>query len=349
MTAVHPSEQLPVQRDPANQTVVAIDGGNSKTDIVLLRGDGTVLRRGRSGPFVPHMVGAVAAVDSLTDGVSAVLAAEGLESADHIAAYLANADLPSEEDAIRAALVARGWAARVVVDNDTLALLRAGTRSPDAVAVVCGAGINCVGVAANGGRVRYPALGRITGDWGGGLGLAKEVLWSTSRHEDGRGRPTDLTEAVARHFGMTTAVAVAEAVHLGEITDVQMHEIVPILFDTAAAGDPVAAAIVQRQASEIVLLATVTLDRLGLMESPADVVLGGGILRSGHPILLSEVLEGLAREVPQARPIVLTTPPVVGAALLGIEQVWSEVDPPARDAALQALSAQIEKEYEDEP
>ena len=51
-------------------------------------------------------------------------------------------------------------------------MLRTGTDRGFGVAVVCGAGINCVGIGPDGRQVRFPALGRITGDWGGGLGLA---------------------------------------------------------------------------------------------------------------------------------------------------------------------------------
>lgn len=325
----------------AVRTIVAIDGGNSKTDLVLLRSDGTVLSRARSGPFLPHLIGADAAVDSLDAALGALLGYAGLARADHIAAYLANADLAVEEDAIRVAIRTKGWAGAVVVENDTLALLRAGTRSPDAVAVVCGAGINCVGVAADGARVRYPALGRITGDWGGGLGLAKEVLWSASRHEDGRGPATALTRAVAAHFGRPTAVAVAEAMHLRELDHDRMHELVPVLLDVAAAGDEVARGIVHRQADEIVLLATVTLRRLGLLDRPADIVLGGGILTSAHPVLLDDVRAGLARDAPFGRPVIVETAPVVGAALHGIEQVREGEDPRAVEDALERARAQI--------
>ena len=322
---------------PSARTIIAIDGGNSKTDIVLLSGDGTVLHRTRSGPFTPHMIGAVAAVDSLTAAMNDVLQRTNSGTVDHIAAYLANADLPVHEQDIRTALLQRGWAKAVVVENDTLALLRAGTRSADAVAVVCGAGFNCVGVSASGERVRYPALGRITGDWGGGLGLAKEVLWHTSRHEDGRGSPTALTAAVAAHFSLPTAVAVSEAMHLRDIDYDRMHELVPVLFTVAEAGDSIAAAMVQRQAEEIVLLAIVTLRRLGLLDRPADVVLGGGILASARPILLDAVIDGIAREAPHARVVMFDGIPVVGAALLGLEQAWAGSETAGRDLALARL------------
>ena len=322
---------------PTAQTIIAIDGGNSKTDIVLLSGNGTVLHQARSGPFAPHKIGAVAAVDSLTEAVEDVLARTSSGTVDHIAAYLANADLPVDEQDIRAAIVAKGWATEVVVGNDTFALLRAGTRSADAVALVCGGGINCVGVSAAGNLVRYPALGRITGDWGGGIGLAKEVLWHTSRHEDGRGAPTALTTAVADHFSLPTAVAVAEAMHLRAIDYDRMHELVPILFTVAESGDVIAAGIVQRQAEEIVVLVIVTLRRLGLLDRPADVVLGGGILASARPILLDVVMNGIAEQAPLARILMFDGNPVVGAALLGLELAWVGSDTAERDRALARL------------
>ena len=74
------------------------------------------------------------------------------------------------------------------VGNDTLAVLRAGTERGWGVAVVCGAGINCVGVAPDGRSVRFPALGRITGDWGGGYDVGLEALYVAARGEDGRAR-----------------------------------------------------------------------------------------------------------------------------------------------------------------
>ena len=55
-------------------------------------------------------------------------------------------DLPSEVATFAGALARRSWSgATTVVDNDLYALLRSGTSEPDAVAVVCGTGINALG------------------------------------------------------------------------------------------------------------------------------------------------------------------------------------------------------------
>ncbi len=121
---------------------------------------------------------------------------------------------------------------------------------------------------------------------------------------------------------------------MGEIDYDRMHELIPVLFTVAEGGDAVATAIVRRQADEIVLLACVTLRRLGLLEAPADVVLGGGILGSARRILLNPVIAGIAQQAPQARIVMFDGIPVVGAALLGLEQAWAGSDTAERDAAL---------------
>jgi N-acetylglucosamine kinase-like BadF-type ATPase len=66
------------------------------------------------------------------------------------------------------------------VENDSFALLRAGTADANAVAVVCGAGINCVGTRADGKTSRFLSLGKISGDWGGGNQLGYDTLWHGS-------------------------------------------------------------------------------------------------------------------------------------------------------------------------
>ena len=81
---------------------------------------------------------------------------------------MAGVDFPAEEEVLQERIASLGWAEATSVANDTFAVLRAGTESGWGVAIVCGAGINCVGVAPDGRHVRFAALGELSGDWGGG-------------------------------------------------------------------------------------------------------------------------------------------------------------------------------------
>jgi N-acetylglucosamine kinase-like BadF-type ATPase len=301
--------------------ILAIDAGNSKTDVCVVSADGELLGSARGGPFRPHRVGADAAVASIAPAVAEALSRAGSVEVRHVAACLANVDLPVEHEAIEAAVAAAGWAPSYDVVNDTFALLRAGLDSSRGVAVVCGAGINCTGVLADGTTVRFAAVGHISGDWGGGGHLWQEAMWWAARAEDGRGPDTTLRTALPRHVGLDSMAALIEAVHVGALPEERCMELTPLLFSVAESGDEVAAGVVRRQAEEVVALAATAIRRLGALDSPVDVVLGGGVLAARHPLLMDEIARLLADAAPLAVARVVEAPPIVGAALLGLDRI----------------------------
>jgi N-acetylglucosamine kinase-like BadF-type ATPase len=308
--------------------VLAVDGGNSKTDLALVGIDGAVLALATGPQSSPHHVG--------LDGCLAVLERLLEEAApgEHPAAavghlLLAGADLEEEEAALQAAVAARGWAARATVGNDTFAILRAGTDRGWGIAVTCGAGINCVGVAPDGRHARFPALGAITGDWGGGYDVGLAALSAAARSEDGRGPATSLQHAVPAAFGVATPRELAESIHLGRIPLRDVVDLAPVVL-AESERDDVAAGIVDQLAGEVVAFVRVAATRLGLLDAPVEVLLGGGMLRPGHARLHAGIEEGLAEVGSGFFPRVVSAPPIVGAALLGLDELGAGLDAQAR-------------------
>jgi N-acetylglucosamine kinase-like BadF-type ATPase len=305
--------------------VLAVDAGNSKTDVAVVSAEGEVLGSARGPGFLPHIVGAAAAVEGLQPLVESAAADAGLaettEMVRHVSACLANADFPLEQRLLEESVASRGWGATSAVFNDTYALLRAGLDEPHGVAVICGAGVNCTGHRRGGGEVRFAAVGHISGDWGGGGFLWTEAMWWAARAADGRGPETALSEVLPAHFGLPSMGSLIEAVHLGHLTPDRCGEMTPLLFDVAARSDRVATDIVRRQADEVAVLAVAALTRLRLLDEPTPVVLGGGVLTAGHRLLLDGIAESLAVSAPLASARVVATPLVVGAALLGLDHV----------------------------
>lgn len=292
--------------------LLAVDGGNSKTDVRLIRTDGTEVRRAVGGPFRPQALGVPAAMAVLDELVSELLPAETQTTAGAaprvygIAAFLAGADLPEEMAALHGEIEARAWAHEVYVANDTFAVLYAGSPRHQAVAVVCGTGINCVAVAPDGRIATFPALGWASGDWGGGGDLGRAALWWAVRAEDGRGPATALLDAVTSHFGRPTALDVVLAIHRGQESDRRLAGLAPAVFAAADAGDEAARLLVDLLGDEIAAMAAAAARRLDLKHPP--VLLGGSVAAAGHARLLNRV----AARAPG--PIsVVTDPPVVGA------------------------------------
>jgi N-acetylglucosamine kinase-like BadF-type ATPase len=302
--------------------VLAVDGGNSKTDVALVAHDGTLLGYARGSGSNHQVIGLDAAVEVLNDCVSAAAGEAGIAGrrvAQLGAFYLAGADYPAEVQMLRGRVSNRGWVSDLDLDNDGFALLRAGTQAPNRIGVVCGAGINCVGESARGGRFQFPAVGAISGDWGGGAALGMEALFLAVRAEDGRGEETVLSEAVREHFRTASVAEVTEALHFGRLPMARIHELAPVLLWVAGAGDRIALSVVQRLAQEVFLMVRVAMDRLGLRNESTAVVLGGGVLAARQPQLLDEVSRRISGYAPGTSVQVAQHPPVVGAALLGLD------------------------------
>ena len=305
--------------------MLAVDGGGSKIDVALVARDGSVLGGARvlppdgNGRDPSHSAPVVEAVD-------AALRDAGLDRGRRPVARvgvfcLAGADLPADDRRIRRWLRQLDLTAETLLRNDTFAVLRAGTDRTWGVGVVCGFGTNCSAVAPGGRTFRLPALGWIAGDWGGGSDIGEAALWHAMRSEDGRGERTQLATIVPAHFGLRRPRQLMEAMYFGKISTGRVAELPPHVFAAADEGDGVARSIVERQADEIVSMAGTAIRRLRMTRLDVHVVLGGGIFRNAYTPFFERIEDGLCRIAPAAAVKILASPPVVGAALLGLDRL----------------------------
>ncbi len=328
--------------------VLAVDGGGSKIDVALVRRDGQVVgaTRVRLGDLdhstwlvqpqigERHLVPVGAAIAEAAR--QAGRRPDGLPVAEVGVFCLAGADLPSDERRLLAWVSGSGWAERPEVRNDTFAVLRTGTDRTWGVAVVCGYGTNCTAVAPDGRVTRFPAIGQLSGDWGGGSEIGGLAAWHAVRSEDGRGPKTVLQQVVPAHFGLRRPRQLTEAMYFQRIDVERLSELPPIVFEAAMNGDAVARGIVDRQADEIVTMAGTAIRRLRMTRLDVQVVLGGGIFRNRDEAFFERIRDGLGRVAPASTIVPLTAPPVVGAALIGLDVVASR--PAARRRLRAALT-----------
>jgi N-acetylglucosamine kinase-like BadF-type ATPase len=171
--------------------VLAVDGGNSKTDVALVAEDGGLLAAVH-GPTSSHQaVGVDVGMERLASLVAEAHAQAGAgapERADVGVYCLAGADTPGDVRLLTARLATRGFARTDLLRNDSFAALRAGTDRGWGVVVICGHGVNAAGVAPNGRTARLDALGEISGDWGGGTDVGWQGVAAAVRARDRRRR-----------------------------------------------------------------------------------------------------------------------------------------------------------------
>jgi N-acetylglucosamine kinase-like BadF-type ATPase len=308
--------------------ILGVDGGNSKTDLVLADREGRLLSQVR-GPTISHqqvpIAEAMVRLDALVDRAlaDAGMAPGQRPVADVAAMCLAGADHASEVHLLTRSIGALGLAPELIVRNDTFAPLRAGSDRSWGVGVICGAGINAVGVAPDGRVARFAALGQISGDRAGGDELGWGALGAAVRARDGRGPRTVLERTVPAFFGLRTPAAVTVALYRGEITDAQVRDLAPLVFEALLGGDAAALDIANAMADEVVAFITAAIRRLHLTRMDVPVVLAGSVLRHSPEVILARIRAGVHHVAPRADVTVLAIAPVIGSMLLGLDRLGS--------------------------
>lgn len=302
--------------------IVGIDGGGTKTDVVVATLAGEVVGTARGGCANWEVVGVDAVTDELRAVTGAALEAAGTGAAQVTAATfsLAGFDWPSDEARLTPVLAAVGLSGTVTLTNDSFAALRAGCAEGIGIVSVAGTGGVCAGRNRAGVSARTMAIA--LGEGAGAGSLVRAALDAVASAHHRSGPPTALTERLLAATGTPDAAAAFEALSRGEARlDAGFATEVTAAAD---AGDEVAgsvcAAVGTQHGSDVVGLAR----RLDLLDDTFDLVLAGSVHTCGQRHLRQSFLEAVHHHVPGARPVPLTTPPVAGAVLLAIESTGAD-------------------------
>ncbi len=301
--------------------VLGVDGGGSKTHALVVDETGRVCGFGEGGGSNYQVCGIQSAMGAVGQAVRDALDESGLSPDEvEIGCFcMAGADFPEDYAILQEGLEGLALARSAVIKCDTMAALRAGLTRPWGVVVICGYGFNAAGRGKDGREETFPAVGWISGDWGCGGDLSREIIRAVMRAWDGRGMPTRLTGLVLDAMQSSSEEALLMSLYRREVDEQAVLGLVPLLFEAAVDGDEVAARLIVASGRELGSSANVIIRRLGLEEEDVEVVLAGGVFKGKGSLLLDTIAEAVHQQAPRARLVPLKHAPVFGAALLALE------------------------------
>jgi N-acetylglucosamine kinase-like BadF-type ATPase len=309
----------------ATRLYVGVDGGGSKTRALVGDAAGLVLGIGESRSSNPKAVGFDAATAAILAATSEALERAAVRG-PVAAAALGLAGLDREED--RARIL--GWLEReglahknAVVQDTSIVLLAAGsTRGEQAgdvatdegIALICGTGAVCHGIARGGVHVRAGGWGYLLGDEGSGYDVALRALRLATQTADGRADARGVLDAALAHFGCARAEDLLASVYADEVTRSTIAALAARVVSIAEAGDPHACALVRSVAADAAGLLVAVAARLG--DRPGPIAFAGGLL-TGSTVYRDAVVAAAAqRGVANAHLAVVVRDPAEGALAL---------------------------------
>ena len=301
-------------RKPDN-LYLGVDGGGTKTLVVLLDEDNNVVAEGLSGASNPMRVGIEKAVTNISEAINIACDTSNRNITDIVSAALGLAGVRREDFRLRIReRIARHLRINLVeVVTDADIALYGATKDKDGLVVIAGTGSICLGKNERGEKAFAGGWGPLAGDEGGGAGIARLALQAVAKASDGRGSPTILSEKAIEYFRAGKPEDLVAAIYAPQIDNLKIAGFARLVIESAVAGDNVALEILTEAGHELGNAAAAVIRQLKLERRKFPIAKVGSIFRAGE-IIAAPLLETVHRVAPKAYLIEPLAPPAVAAA-----------------------------------
>lgn len=314
--------------EPIERTavVLGLDGGGTKTEVLIADLVGTILASHVGGPTNLAAISELVATDNLEAALSAAF--KGLRHVEVQQAVFGVAGIDAASDLVQFHRLADPLLASFGVHhfqlfNDSEIALANGTMAAEAMIVISGTGSIAYGHNANGVEVRAGGMDFLLADEGSGYWIGCKVLQAVVRADDGRGQPTALTPLVLKHFGISAVEGLKEKVYQPLLSKMEIAELAKIWEVALKQDDEVAKEILALVVDELVMLVQAVARALGFSTGSFDLVLAGSIAQLG--VVVPPLRARLLEQYPQIKIIVPETTPAHGAVKLALKAIESQV------------------------
>ena len=281
----------------AAPALLAVDGGGTKTEFVLISPDGNLLHRLVLSGSNPNSVSREGSFRILCQGIDRMLQLD--YSILSIFIGCAGMAAGGNGEAITDSLRKQYPGIKLCCSSDICNIIACAKDSDNAIAVICGTG-SVVYSTSQGKMIRTGGGGWLIDPIGSGFGIGRAALLAALEHKDGTGQATSLTKAVEQKLGGTVWD------NIRGICDSDPNSVAafaPMVVECWQSGDPVATHIIEEHTDRLAQLIRCAKKKSPMAE---DLILGGSLLTKCVPfrkLLISKLPKGVKPQTTQYPPI----------------------------------------------
>lgn len=258
----------------------AVDGGGTKTAIVVVDAAGNEIARATAGTSNAAVIGHDRAGATLRELITSTVSSAGADlPLQSLWCGLSGSDRPEDHRRLRPLL--EDLATDIRMTNDA-ELAMGGLPDEVGVAMVSGTGSVAFGRNAKGTKARAGGWGHIFGDEGSGYDMARQALRAFSAEADGYGDRTTLTPRLMEYWDLTDPWTIINRVYDPGTSKGDLAKLSHLVVEEAARGDGIAQAIIARTAEDLARFGKAVARRLALGPD-LSLALVGGMLNHVEP------------------------------------------------------------------
>lgn len=287
---------------------MGIDGGGTKTDIVLADLRGTIIKKVKAGPASLRNTGIEKSCENILKGIDKLSEVDGEIVSTFVGFPALQEEYSNRKEHIEDCLD-KEISGDVKIGSDQLVAFKSGTESDKGIVVIAGTGGVVRGF--NGEKSEKVSGWGYLADEGSAFWVGLKAYRKITKQLDGRGEKTLITEIVFKEWDLEDGNELNKRIYKNPIESLPE---LSIMVDYAQrGGDKIATRILEEAANEIFEGVELVAKKLNLHQFP--LILVGGMFKSGF-------LEGeLSKKIKDKDKINIIRPendPVFGAVKLAI-------------------------------
>ena len=316
---------MSLAQSPKASILIGIDGGGTKTEGLLITGEGRVLAQASVGSLNVQRTRPATFASRLRMLFHKLFTQAGIAPNKVAVLCLGLAGAGREEDqtAAQKRVQALDLAEQVIVTSDGLVALEGAFAGGPGVIVSAGTGSIALGKNAEGRVARSGGWGYLLGDEGSAFDIARQAITASLMALDGRGSPTLLAERIKSQLGLQRLDQIVHKVYVERMRPDALARLAPLVFEAAQEGDRVAAELIEAAGHELGRLALAVCHQLNMMSDVRLCLIGG---LSAHRSVLLPQMKTVLREISHLTVQSPRFSPVQGATLWALQSAGVRID-----------------------
>ena len=307
--------------------VIGVDGGGTKTDVILVSHEGSIIGRILGSSTNYQAVGGEKLKLKITSLIKKLLNETNVRENEisHLYLGLAGAGRKSDQDTIKKCFDDTDFKGKITVESDTRIAMAGAFGNRPGIILIAGTGDICFGMNADGEFFRSGGWGYLLGDEGSGYHIGHEAINAALKDYDGRGEPTSLRRLLETKYQLKSIDEIIPLVYQSKIDRAAIAGLAPMVYEEVKKGDSVAQQIIKEIGAELRKLIKSVKQNLNFKDKRVKVALIGSIFKQKE-MLIHEIRNELHEIVTD---IELTEPefePSLGAVLLALIKSGITID-----------------------
>lgn len=296
---------------------LALDGGGSKCDAVVLDESGRVVGWGRGGSTHCYYVSPEAVRQSYQDALDQALGDL------HSDGFWISTTVPP---AVLRELVADHGPVLGVAPAGEVETGLATAQETWGMLILSGTGSFAHGRLPDGRSRHFGSMGPLLGDYGSAYAVGLYGLRAAFASRWTEARRTSLEQAIPPVYGLSNLKELFDLIYGPGLSRREIAMSARVVDEQAEAGDRVALAVLQGAADELARLALDVINELQMHDLAFPLIANGSVAQKSR-LWWERLCERVLATAPQAQPLVPRIKPVIGGALLALQAMgieWTE-------------------------